>query len=86
MTPERAVHAEIKLAVHLALVAAIRRRNLPCHVLPDGMTVRINESTAYEPDASVYCGPKLRPSALEVDISRAPAVDAAAGLALRFVW
>src|SRR6516164_1084253 len=66
MSPERVIHAEIKLAVHLALVAAIRGRGLPCHVLPDGVTVRINAATAYEPDASVYCGPKLPPSALEV--------------------
>lgn len=34
--------------------------------MPDGMTVRIDEATAYEPDALVYCGPKLAPSALEV--------------------
>jgi Uma2 family endonuclease len=66
MTPERAAHAEVKLAIHMALVAAIRSRRLPCHVLPDGMTVRVDESTAYEPDAVVYCGPKLPPSALEV--------------------
>jgi Uma2 family endonuclease len=66
MSPERVIHAEIKLAVHLALVAAIRGRGLPCHVLPDGVTVRIDAATAYEPDASVYCGPKLPPSALEV--------------------
>ena len=66
MTPERAAHAEVKLAIHLALVAGIRARRLPCHVLPDGMTVRIDNSTAYEPDAIVYCGPKLPPSALEV--------------------
>jgi Uma2 family endonuclease len=66
MTPERAAHAEVKLAIHLALVAGIRARLLPCHVLPDGMTVRIDESTAYEPDALVYCGPKLPPAALEV--------------------
>jgi Uma2 family endonuclease len=66
MTPERAVHAEIKLAVHIGLVAAIRARRLPCQVLPDGMTVRIDAATAYEPDASVYCGAKLAPSALEV--------------------
>jgi Uma2 family endonuclease len=66
MTPERAAHAEVKLAIHLALVAGIRGRRLPCHVLPDGMTVRIDDSTAYEPDAIVYCGPKLPPSALEV--------------------
>ena len=66
MTPERAVHAEIKLAIHMALVAAIRARGLPCHVLPDGMTVRVDQSAAYEPDAVVYCGSKLPPSALEV--------------------
>jgi Uma2 family endonuclease len=66
MTPERAVHAEIKLAIQIALVNAIRSRGLPCHVLPDGMTVRIDATTAYEPDAMVYCGPKLPASALEV--------------------
>jgi Uma2 family endonuclease len=66
MTPERAVHAEVKLAVHLAFATAIRKNKLPCHVLPDGMTVRIDETTAYEPDALVYCGPKVAPSALEV--------------------
>ena len=66
MTPERAVHAEIKLAVHMALAAGIRARNLSCYVLPDGMTVRIDETTAHEPDALIYCGPKLAASALEV--------------------
>src|SRR5262245_58935156 len=66
MTPERAVHAEIKLAVHMALAAGIRARALACRVMQDGMTVRVDEATAYEPDALVYCGPKLAPSALEV--------------------
>jgi Uma2 family endonuclease len=66
MAPQQVIHAEIKLAVHLAFVAAIRERGLPCHVLPDGMTVRIDAATAYEPNASVYCGPKLPPSSLEV--------------------
>ncbi len=66
MAPETSGHAETKAAVHSALQAAIRRRNLPCHVLPDGMTVRIDSETAYEPDALVYCGQKLPPSANEV--------------------
>jgi Uma2 family endonuclease len=66
MAPERAAHAKIKLAVHVALLGGIRARDLPCHVLPDGMTVRIDNATAYEPDGSVYCGPELPPSALEV--------------------
>jgi hypothetical protein len=29
-------------------------------MLPDGMTVRIDETTAHEPDALVYCGERLR--------------------------
>ena len=64
--PQRVIHAEIKLALHPALVAAIRERGLPCHVLPDGMTVRIDAATAYEPNGSVYCGAKLPASSLEV--------------------
>jgi Uma2 family endonuclease len=35
-------------------------------MLPDGMTVRIDERTACEPDALVYRGERLAPSALEV--------------------
>jgi Uma2 family endonuclease len=66
MTPERAVHAEVKFAVQTALAEAIRGRKIPCRVLPDGMTVRIDDSTAHEPDALVYCGPRLAPSAIEV--------------------
>jgi Uma2 family endonuclease len=66
MAPERARHAEIKFALQAALLAAIRRAGLPWHMLPDGMTVRIDDSTAHEPDALVYCGPKLPADALEV--------------------
>jgi Uma2 family endonuclease len=66
MSPEGAGHAEKKAAVHAALLAGIRGRRLPCYALPDGMTIRIDDATAYEPDAVVYCGSKLAPSALEV--------------------
>jgi Uma2 family endonuclease len=66
MSPEGAGHAEKKAAVHAALLAGIRTRRLQCHALPDGMTVRIDDTTAYEPDAVVYCGSKLPPAALEV--------------------
>jgi Uma2 family endonuclease len=66
MSPERARHAEIKFNVQTALLAGIRRSGLPCYMLPDGMTVRVDEATAYEPDALVYCGLKLPPGALEV--------------------
>lgn len=66
MSPEGARHAEIKFAIQTALDRSIRSRRLPCQMLPDGMTVRVNDDTAYEPDALVYCGPKIAPSALEV--------------------
>ncbi|MPZ58098.1 MAG: Uma2 family endonuclease [Rhizobiales bacterium] len=66
MTPERAVHAKIKFAVQVALANAVRTRGLPCHMLPDGMTVRVAEDAAHEPDALVYCGAELPSSALEV--------------------
>jgi Uma2 family endonuclease len=66
MTPERARHAETKFAIQKALDAAIRRAGVPCRMLPDGMTVRIDEATAHEPDALVYCGEKLAPTSIEV--------------------
>jgi len=66
MSPEGAGHAKVKFAVQTALVAGIRAGHLACHMLPDGMTVRIDEMTAYEPDALVYCGAEIPPSAVEV--------------------
>jgi Uma2 family endonuclease len=35
-------------------------------MLPDGMTVRVDRDTAHEPDALVYCGAQIAPSAIEV--------------------
>jgi Uma2 family endonuclease len=66
ISPETVGHAEIKGNVYLALTAAVRRSGLPCYVLPDGMTVRIDESTAFEPDALVYCGEKALATTLEI--------------------
>jgi Uma2 family endonuclease len=63
---ERLAHAEIKLAAVNALRNGIRRAKLPCQGLPDGMTVRISKTTAFEPDALVRCGPRLPPASLEV--------------------
>jgi len=66
MSPENAGHAEIKFAIQRVLLAAISATGLSCYVLPDGMTVRIDDETAYEPDAIVYCGPKIARAAVEV--------------------
>lgn len=66
MAPERAIHAELKYAVQTALREGIGKAGLPCHMLPDGMTVRVDRYTAHEPDALVYCGLKLPRAAVEV--------------------
>jgi Uma2 family endonuclease len=66
MSPEGAGHAKVKFAVQAALAAGIRARGLPCHMLPDGMTVRVGARTAYEPDALVYCGQEVAPASVEI--------------------
>lgn len=66
MSPETVGHLEAKVAVYDALRAAVRASGLSCYVLPDGATVRVDETTAYEADALVYCGQKLPPSAIEI--------------------
>ena len=66
MSPETVGHLEAKVAVYDALRAAVRMRGLACYVLPDGATVRLNGTTAYEPDALIYCGQKLPSSAIEI--------------------
>lgn len=59
MSPERARHANAKHAVARELERAIERGKLPCHVFPDGMTVRVDDTTVFEPDAMVYCGQRI---------------------------
>ena len=71
MTPERVEHIEIKVAAVIALKKAIARAGVPCHALGDGMTVRIDDHTAYEPDALVYCGERLKRGAM---LARDPVV------------
>jgi Uma2 family endonuclease len=66
MAPERLAHLEAKAEALIALRSAIKRANAPCHALPDGVTVRIAARTAFEPDALVYCGPRLPPHTIEI--------------------
>ena len=56
MSPQRVRHVKTKYLVQRALERGIERGRLPCEMLPDGITVRIDETTAYEPDATVSCG------------------------------
>jgi Uma2 family endonuclease len=66
MSPERVLHAETKGMAFLALKRAIERAGVPCRAVPDGAAVRIAARTAFEPDATVYCGPRLPPQAIEI--------------------
>jgi Uma2 family endonuclease len=66
MSPESTGHGDVKFAVQTALLSGLRSGRLSCHMLPDGQTVRVADDTAFEPDALVYCGPKLPASAMEV--------------------
>jgi Uma2 family endonuclease len=68
VSPERAVHARIKANAWSALRNAIHDAGLNCEAFPDGMTIRISENTAYEPDALVQCGDILDDDAVEVTL------------------
>jgi Uma2 family endonuclease len=66
MAPEAVQHGKVKFAVQTALLRAIGQAGLPCHMLPDGATVRVSREKAHEPDALVYCGSELPGTAIEV--------------------
>ena len=65
MASERVGHTRAKLAAVLAFVRAIDVAGSPCEVLQDGATIRIDPTTAFEPDALVRCGPPLSDNAIE---------------------
>jgi Uma2 family endonuclease len=67
MPAELTGHAEVKFAVQTALVHAIRSAGVNCHMLPDGIRVRVGSDVVFEPDALVYCGAKHPRNTLEVN-------------------
>ncbi len=66
MGAERAGRARIKAKVHAALARRISERALPCEAFPDGMAVRVDDVTVFEPDALVRCGSPLDDEAVIV--------------------
>lgn len=66
MAPERHAHARAKGAAFRALGDAVGRAGRPCEVLVDGMAVRVDAETIYQPDVILRCGPPLEDDALEV--------------------
>ncbi len=67
MASERVRHARIKGAVYRRLEEAAERQAPACTVFPDGMAVRIDDGTVYEPDAAVRCGQPLDDDAVLYD-------------------
>ena len=59
MQSERLIHGEIKIRVAEIFRRQIRERALPCHALGDGMAVKVDDETIFEPDVVLRCGPKL---------------------------
>lgn len=66
MAPERASHARAKVAVFDRLRAAVAEAGLPCEAFIDGMAVRVDEATVYEPDVLLRCGPPIADDCIEI--------------------
>jgi Uma2 family endonuclease len=67
MAPERVTHNRSKLRVATALQDALVAAGLPCEVFTDGLAIKIDARTSYEPDASVVCGAPPSGDALTID-------------------
>lgn len=63
---ERSAHALLKFQIARRLFDAVRAASLPCTVYPDGMAIRVDAETTFEPDCMVRCGPPLDDDALLV--------------------
>ena len=66
MASERALHARTKNAVSRAFESAIADGRLPCEAFVDGMAVRVDDETVFEPDALVRCGERLPDEAVVI--------------------
>jgi len=63
---ERSQHWKMKLAIALALHAAIERSGLPCFLAVDGPVVQLSPNEMARPDALVYLGPDVPADVQEV--------------------
>jgi Uma2 family endonuclease len=68
MQSERLGHIRFKDRAKSTLTRALLAagKESTCEAVADGATVRIDDETAYEPDALVYCGPRLPDDAIEI--------------------
>lgn len=58
MAPERLAHVRTKARTFAALENGLRQAGLACEAVMDGIAVRIDAQTTFEPDATVICGPR----------------------------
>jgi len=66
MSPERLGHGRTIRATVNALDGALRRAGTPCEAVADSVGVRISARSLLQPDALVYCGPRLPDDTLEI--------------------
>ncbi len=67
MASQRVSHALLKGRVFRRLEEAVEKAGLGCQVFPDGMAVRVDDDTVYEPDAAVRCADPLAGDAVVYD-------------------
>lgn len=65
MAPEKVLHTQVKGAVFLAVGRALAKASLAkCRVFTEGITIPVQDHSAYKPDISVYCGDDLDDDAI----------------------
>lgn len=64
--PQTWGHAEVRTKIYILLAAAIERAGASFFAAPDGMTVRVSQHVAFEPDALV--APLPKPERLDLEI------------------
>jgi Uma2 family endonuclease len=67
MSPERLAHTRAKGTAFIALVDALKRTGLPCEAFTDGVAVKVDARTTFEPDASVVCGSHRSDETIAID-------------------
>jgi Uma2 family endonuclease len=65
MSPERWEHARLKAEIWRALDAALAGHP-DCRVVPNGMTVAVDDDTDFEPDVAIHCGPPIPRASLVI--------------------
>jgi Uma2 family endonuclease len=67
MSPERNMHARTKRDAMVEFMRAVAVAGVDCEVFPDGTSVVIDDSTTYEPDVAINCGPRAENLSLSID-------------------